>query len=214
MKYQLRNKNFNNEIPELALEELLKDRGIEQPYEWLHPDESYEHSPWLFQNMVKAVALLNKHIKNNESKILVVVDSDLDGYTSGAIIMTLLSNIHRDQEIQYVLHPNKEHGIVLSDIPDDTTLVIVPDAGSTQTTEHLKLMNDGMDLIILDHHEYIQNFDYGEYTPQIAIVNSQEPNYPNPALSGAGVAMKFVQAYCEKYGVAFPNKLYALVACW
>ena len=79
MKYQLRNKNFNNEIPELALEELLKDRGIEQPYEWLHPDESYEHSPWLFQDMVKAVALLNKHIKNNESKILVVVDSDLDG---------------------------------------------------------------------------------------------------------------------------------------
>ena len=213
MKYQLRNKNFNNEIPELALEELLKDRGIEQPYEWLHPDESYEHSPWLFQDMVKAVALLNKHIKNNESKILVVVDSDLDGYTSGAIIMTLLSNIHRDQEIQYVLHPNKEHGIVLADIPDDTTLVIVPDAGSTQTAEHLKLMSDGMDLIILDHHEYIQNFDYGEYTPQIAIVNSQEPNYPNPALSGAGVAMKFVQAYCEKYGVAFPNKLYALVAC-
>ena len=49
MKYQLRNKNFNNEIPELALEELLKDRGIKQPYEWLHPDESYEHSPWLFR---------------------------------------------------------------------------------------------------------------------------------------------------------------------
>ena len=44
--------------------ELLKDRGIHQPYEWLHPDESYEHSPWLFQQMVKAVDLLNLHIKH------------------------------------------------------------------------------------------------------------------------------------------------------
>ena len=213
MKYQLRNKNYNNETPELALEELLKDRGIHQPYEWLHPDDSYEHSPWLFQQMVKAVDLLNLHIKHRESNIMVVVDSDLDGYTSGAIIMTLLSNISRGQNIQFVLHPNKEHGIVLDDIPDDTSLIIVPDAGSTQVTEHLKLLNNHIDIIILDHHEYIPNYDYKEYNSHIAIVNSQEENYPNKALSGAGVALKFAQAYYEKYGGAFPNKLYALAAC-
>ena len=37
--------------------------------------------------------------------------------------------------------------------------------------------------------------------------------YPNPALSGAGIALKFTQAYCQTYGVPFPMKLYGLAAC-
>lgn len=213
MKYQFKTKNYNLEDADMALYELLKERQIEQPQEWLNPNDIYEHSPWTFNEMIKGVELLRKHMRNPEANIMVVVDSDLDGYTSGSIILTLLKLIQRGQEINFVLHPNKEHGIVLSDIPEDTNLVIVPDAGSSQTEEHLKLMENGMDIIILDHHEYTSNYDYGIYKNQIALINSQEEQYTNHALSGAGVALKFVQAYCEKYGVAFPNKLYALAAC-
>lgn len=213
MKYQLRTKNYNNETVELALHDLLIDRGIKHPLEWLQPNYSYEHSPMLFKEMRKGIEMLKSTISNSEASIMVVVDSDLDGYTSGAIILNLLKLIQRGQDINFVLHPNKEHGIVLEDIPDDVDLLIVPDAGSSQKAEHLKLLENGTKVIILDHHEMVNDMDYGQYQDNIVIVNSQEEDYPNHALSGAGVALKFVQAYCERYGIPFPNKLYALAAC-
>lgn len=213
MKYQLRTKNYNNETVELALHDLLIDRGIKHPLEWLQPNYSYEHSPMLFKEMRKGIEMLKSTISNSEASIMVVVDSDLDGYTSGAIILNLLKLIQRGQEINFVLHPNKEHGIVLEDIPDDVDLLIVPDAGSSQKAEHLKLLENGTKIIVLDHHEMVNDMDYGQYQDNIVIVNSQEEDYPNHALSGAGVALKFAQAYCERYGVPFPNKLYALAAC-
>lgn len=213
MKYQLRTKNYNNETTELALHDLLIDRGIQHPLEWLQPNYSYEHSPMLFGEMLKGIEMLKTTISNSEASIMVVVDSDLDGYTSGAIILNLLKLIQRGQEINFVLHPNKEHGIVLEDIPEDVDLLIVPDAGSSQKEEHLKLLQNGTKIIILDHHEMVNDLNYGEYKDGIAIINSQEDTYPNHALSGAGVALKFTQAYCERYGVPFPNKLYALAAC-
>ena len=89
----------------------------------------------------------------------------------------------------------------------------IKDKVSSQKEEHLKLLKNGTKIIILDHHEIDNDMNYGEYQNDISIVNSQEENYPNHALSGAGVAMKFVQAYCNEYNVAFPNKLYGLAAC-
>ena len=89
----------------------------------------------------------------------------------------------------------------------------IKDNVSSQKEEHLKLLANGTKIIILDHHEIDNDMDYGNYKDNIIIINSQEENYPNHALSGAGVAMKFVQAYCSEYGVPFPNKLYALAAC-
>ena len=213
MKYQLRTKNYNNETVELALHDLLIDRGIKHPLEWLQPNYSYEHSPMLFKEMRKGIEMLKSTISNSEASIMVVVDSDLDGYTSGAIILNLLKLIQRGQEINFVLHPNKEHGIVLEDIPDDVDLLIVPDAGSSQKAEHLKLLENGTKIIVLDHHEMVNDMNYGEHQDNIVIINSQEEDYPNHALSGAGVTLKFAQAYCERYGVPFPNKLYALAAC-
>lgn len=213
MKYQLRTKNYNNETIELALHDLLIDRGIKHPLEWLQPNYSYEHSPMLFKEMRKGIEMLKSTISNSEASIMVVVDSDLDGYTSGAIILNLLKIIQRGQEINFVLHPNKEHGIVLEDIPDDVDLLIVPDAGSSQKAEHLKLLENGTKVIVLDHHEMVNDRDYGQYQDNIVIINSQEEDYPNHALSGAGVTLKFAQAYCAQYGVPFPNKLYALAAC-
>lgn len=212
MRYQLRSKNYNEETPELALYSLLEERGIKEPVKWLYPKEEYENSPFEMNNMKKAVQILKEVIKNPDSSILVVVDSDMDGYTSGAIIMNLLKQIQNGQEIEYVLHPGKEHGIDLRDIPEGVDLIIVPDAGTGQKEEHIKLLENGTKIIILDHHEFSNDFNYKDYQENIAVVNSQI-DYDNPALSGAGVALKFVQAYCSTYGVQFPMKLYALAAC-
>lgn len=212
MKYQIKNKNYNNEREEMVLYELLRDRGIQEPEKWLNPSELYEHSPLLLENMQKGIDILDSVIKTPEANILVVVDSDMDGYTSGAIIMNLLQRIVRNQDINYVLHPGKEHGIELKDIPENTDLIIVPDAGSSQKNEHLKLLNNGTKIIILDHHEIDNDFDYGNYNKDIAIISSQL-NYPNEALSGAGVALKFAQYYLSSHGKNLPMTMYSLAAC-
>ena len=49
VKYQLRNKNYNTEVPDLALYDLLADRGIVHPDKWLNPSEEYELSPFLLK---------------------------------------------------------------------------------------------------------------------------------------------------------------------
>lgn len=212
MKYQLRTKNYNEETPDLALHDLLCDRGIENPIDWLNTKEEYEYSPFRMTNMAKAVDILYNETKNPEGKILVVVDSDLDGYTSGAIILSLLEQVAPNQEVGYVLHPGKEHGIELKDIGEDVSLVIVPDAGSSEKDKHIRLLENGTKIIILDHHEIMNDMEYGDYDKNIAIVSSQM-DYPNPALSGAGVALKFAQAYCQTYGIRLPMRNYALAAC-
>ena len=212
MKYQLHTKNYNNETPELALHDLLYERGIEDPVAWLYPKDTYEYSPFRLDNMKKGITLLHDTLKDPEASILVVVDSDLDGYTSSAIVLSLLHKVSRGQDIHYVLHPGKEHGIDLKDIPDDINLIIVPDAGSSQKTEHLKILENGAKIIILDHHEIDNDFEYDQYADNIAIISSQA-GYPNPALSGAGVALKFAQAYSQTYGIPLSDSMYALAAC-
>ena len=89
----------------------------------------------------------------------------------------------------------------------------IKDKVSSQKEEHLKLLSNNTNIIILDHHEIDNDMNYGNYENNIVIINSQEENYPNHALSGAGVAMKFVQGYCMEYNIPFPNKLYGLAAC-
>ena len=43
------------------------------------------------KNMKKAVDILHTTLSNPDANILVVVDSDMDGYTSGAIILNMLN---------------------------------------------------------------------------------------------------------------------------
>jgi len=213
MKYKLNTLNYNEEDASLLLNQLLKDRGIKNPAEWLFPKKEMENSPLMMKNMGKALDILDQTLKIPDSNILVVVDADLDGYSSGAIIYFLLQHLSYKQEINYVLHPGKEHGLVLKDIPEDTDLIIVPDASSSEKNLHMELLKKGKKIIILDHHEIDNNdMDYGTYENNIAIVNSMV-DYENPALSGAGVALKFAMGYYHLKGKPFPMILYALAAC-
>lgn len=60
------------------------------------------------------------------------VDSDCDGYASAALLLNFLhaqfpSSINK---ICYDFHSIKDHGINLKLVPENTTLVIAPDASS------------------------------------------------------------------------------------
>lgn len=213
MKYQLKSKNYNCEPAETILNDLLISRGITEPVDWMNPDDRFELNPFIMSDMGKALNIFNNVLKGQEPSIGVIVDSDVDGYMSGAIIIKLLKNVNKPITVTPILHPGKEHGIILEELPEDLDLLIVPDAGSSDKEQHIKLLNNGIKIIILDHHEYDNDLDYGNQIDNIAIVNTMRDNYPNPALSGAGVALKFAKAYYEDKGIPFPMKLYSLAAC-
>ena len=69
MKYQLKSKNYNEQPSELVLDNLLRDRGIEDPAKWLHPSKDYEYSPFLMHDMKKAVDIIHETLKKQEANI-------------------------------------------------------------------------------------------------------------------------------------------------
>lgn len=86
-------------------------------------------------------------------------------------------------------------------------LLIIPDAGSNDGQYCSRLASHGTKILILDHHEITKP------NPSAVIINPHmDEAHLNAKLSGAGVASKFVDAYCEMYGL---NPVYTkdLVAC-
>ena len=129
------------------------------------------------------------------AKVFVIVDSDTDGYTSSSILMNYIRRRFPDIDLQYHLHPGKEHGIVLEDIPEDITLIFVPDSGSNNYDEQKALVDQGKTVIILDHHEVDNYVDTGA----ILVNNQFSPNFSNKYLSGAGVVFMFIMRMDQLY---------------
>ena len=93
------------------------------------------------ESLKAAAASLISIIKENK-KMLVIVDSDCDGYTSSALLLNYLYDLFPSfvlNNIKYYIHEGKEHG--LSDVIDyinikDFDLIILPDAGRQLLPEY------------------------------------------------------------------------------
>lgn len=131
---------------------------------------------------------------------------DPDGYTSSAIMYLFLEDIGCS-DIKVGLHEGKEHGLDLKEcLSYEPDLAIIPDA-SGNPEDYEKLNSKGIKSIIIDHHEYDMN-DF-----PTTVVNCHDGDYPNPNLSGAGVALKVCQYYAQKYNIDYNfNRLYVLAA--
>ena len=81
----------------------------------------------------------------------------------------------------------------MDEIDEDIQLVICPDSSTNDWNEQMELGRRGIDCIILDHHP-VENPDIVDSTSAI-VINVQNSAYSNKALTGAGVAYKFVTAF-------------------
>lgn len=167
---------------------VLKNRGLSLDYCKLTDNNLYSFS--LLPNIRKAVEIYINHCRNNDN-IHIIVDSDVDGFTSASIMYQYTRKIFPNCQITYSLHSGKQHGLGDIDVPDDTQLLIVPDAGTNDIKECQRL-SDKLDILILDHH----NIEYDN--PFAVVVNSKAAEYPNHELSGVGVVYKFLQALDEE----------------
>lgn len=191
MKYQLI-ENSKNDINNF-LETVLENRNItdidsfRKSNSELLEKNSFED----LDNINEGVELLLKHI-NKKSKITLIVDPDVDGITSSAILYNYLKEAFKDISfITPISHSGKGHGLSKDiEIPEDTEFIIIPDAGSNDYGEIAKYHEKGIEILIIDHH-IISN----GYSPFATVINNQESkNYSNKDFSGVGVVYRFLQA--------------------
>ena len=207
MKYQLINKT-NPSFS--AVEQILVNRGIkyEDIDHYLKTTDDDILDPETIDFLTSGVKLLVKHI-GNKSKIFIQIDSDCDGYVSGSALINYLRRIfpeYSEHFIEYRLHEGKEHGVIVDTVPEDCKLVIIPDAGSNQLEEHKALVEKGIDVLVIDHHEA------EERSPYATVINNQLCDYPTKSLSGVGMVYKFCCFIDKIMGVNYADDYLDLVA--
>ena len=207
MEYQLINKPISR-LQEI--EQILMNRGIPliDVYGYLHTSPVDIIPPTEIANIKEGASLLVKHISQN-SKVMLQIDSDCDGFTSFAVFMNYLNNLFPafvQNNIVYKTHKGKSHGIDIDEIPKDTKLVIALDASSNEYEIHKKLREAGMDVLIIDHHEAT------EVSPDACVINNQLCDYSNKSLSGVGMVYKFCCYLDQLLGVDYADKYLDLVA--
>lgn len=101
---------------------------------------------------------------------------------------------------------NKEENIPQQVLDSGVSLLIAPDSSTNDAPQCQWLKSNGVDCLVLDHHEVtIPN-------PYAIIINHHLGEGLNTALSGCGVTFKFTQACAESWGIDLGDLYYDLVA--
>jgi single-stranded-DNA-specific exonuclease len=187
------------------IEHLILSRGIktsEERERFLNPDFDRDtYDPFLMTDMDKAVSRVLEAISKNE-KIVVYGDYDADGICASAVIHDFFRKIGFSNFEVYIPDRYREgYGINTPALEEfaknEVKLIITLDCGITDVKEIAWAKENGIDTVVLDHHEE------GPVLPAAsAVVDPKRKNsrYPFRELCGAAVAYKFVEAILEKGG--------------
>ncbi len=208
MKWEL--KNYDEDYLRFKSEEfqenelitkLLLNRNInskEEVEKFLSSGEENLHSPFLFEHMNEVVERILL-ARNNKEKVTVYGDYDIDGISGTAYLVIVLRKL--GMNVDYYI-PNRAHegvginrGLIRYLVKRNTKLFITVDTSINTGEEVLMLKNNGIDIIITDHHRPvndIKEFNLLTVNPKIS------ENYPNKNLSGSGVAFKLAAAVYER----------------
>lgn len=212
MKCKLVNENYkSNYTDELLVSRGLSPNDLEKFY---NPTSDLLQEPAALTNIANGANMLLKHIAE-PTNIAIVVDSDVDGFTSSAILYQYIKKIAPSVTIKYFLHEGKGHGLsdTINDILEDEanfSLVVLPDAGSNDDKYHLKLKENGIDCLVLDHHILEPDTELIDNT---VIINNQiSDDYKNKDLSGAGVTWQFCRFMDSINNTSYANDFIDLAA--
>lgn len=183
--------------------QLLINRGVytvEQGRWFLDCELGKLPHPLQLKDMDKAVSRVLKAVELRE-KILVYGDYDADGITSTTLTTHLLRRLGAD--VDYYI-PNRlveGYGLHLHLLQqfrhEGRKLVLTVDCGINAIEESKWAAENGLDLVITDHHEPAL-----EIPRACAVINPKRKDciYPYKELAGVGVALKLAQALLEEVG--------------
>lgn len=203
MKYKLKtSQNFTSDF----LENLLIDREIieETPtfyQKYFNPTIENEYDSDNLDYIEDGYKLLKYHLFHN-SKIFLLVDCDMDGYTSAALFYLYCRDVICKQHnlpFNVTIHTpvDKSHGLeaVIKELKTEKKydLIVCPDSSSNDYEYHAILSSMGYDILVLDHH------DAPHYSENAVVINNQlSQKYSNKSLSGVGIVYKFFEYWESK----------------
>lgn len=178
--------------------QLLANRGIKnkaQAKEFLSAAFRDLHDPFLLQGMRQAVERIHQ-AKERAERVLIFGDYDVDGVTSCAILFNALKKFglevitHIPHRISDGYGLNRE--IASYAQQNSVRLLISVDCGVSAIEEVAYLTAQGIDVIVIDHHEPLK-----EHLPSaVAVIDPKrhDCDYPFRDLSAAALAFKCAQA--------------------
>lgn len=195
--------NVLSEKKENILDTLLENRKIQDKDEFLNMRKFKLYDSNMFKDIEKVFKRLKK-AKDNEEKIVIFGDYDVDGITSTSILYKFFKfeNFNIDYYIPHRIEEgyglNKDAIKELSDANID--LIITVDNGIT-AIEEVKYANKlGIDVIITDHHEPMDKLPEA-----VGIIDPKrkDSTYPFKELAGCGIAYKLVIYLKNKFSSTF-----------
>ncbi|RYY54417.1 MAG: single-stranded-DNA-specific exonuclease RecJ [Chitinophagaceae bacterium] len=191
-----------------AICKILSQRGIntfDKAKDFFRPELAGLHEPWLMKDMDKAVDRILEAF-DNEERIMVFGDYDVDGTTSVAMMYSFLKKNHPLVDF-YIPHRYREgYGVSKAGIDKaketGVTLIVALDCG-IKSVELITYAGElGIDFIVCDHH-----LPDAELPPAVAILNAKQPDcgYPYKELCGCGVGFKLITAIAEVMGLPFDD---------
>lgn len=190
----------NKKIPDVIVQ-ILQHRGYTSAQDiekYFAPSLSDLHDPFLFNDMEKAVDRIMGAL-HRKQRILVHGDYDTDGITGTALIVNNLRKLGGDVEY-YIPHRLREgYGLSLSGInraiKQQCQVIITVDCGITAVREIKRAHEQGIDVIVCDHHKPETQLPHA-----CALINAKIPGcaYPFKELAGVGVGFKLLNALYAK----------------
>ncbi len=192
---------------------LIRNRdvvGDDQIERYLYGTISDLYDGMLMKDMDKAVEILKEKIQNQE-KIRVIGDYDIDGVNSTYILLEGIRGLGGDVDIDIPDRMKDGYGLnknLVERALDEGVDTIVTCDNGIAATEEIRYGKDmGMTVIVTDHHEvpYEEDED-GKKTyllpPADAVVDPKREDceYPFKGLCGAGVAYKLIEALYNACG--------------
>ena len=195
-------------LPEIIVKVLLS-RGfssVESIQKFLSSDIKDLYNPFLFDDMYKSVLRIKQAIENQE-KILIYADRDVDGITSLVVMFNTIKTLGGD--VVWYIPSDEGYGLSNSVIEKyhnlGIKLIITVDCGISAANEIDFANGLGMEVVVTDHHEPpIDNLPKA-----YSIVDHKKISckYPCKDLAGCGVSFKVSQALMQTYGKNFDKEI-------
>ncbi len=189
---------------------VLKNRGIEESNisSFLNPDYAHLHDPFLLVGMEKAVHRVLGAIEKQET-IAIYSDYDCDGIPGAVVWSDFFQKIDYPHVIFYIPHRHKEgYGMNTPSLDSlkkqNVTLIITVDLGITNIEEVAHAQENGMDVIVTDHHVPHTEVKEGKVVqilpPAYEVINAKrdDETYIEKMLCGCATAWKMVCACIKK----------------
>lgn len=181
--------------------QILVSRGfkdIKEIHDYLYAKLPDLHDPFLMSEMPKAVERILEAIDKGEN-ILIYGDNDVDGMTGTALLTDFLRYIGANV-FYYVSCPSvHRQGLIMEalkyGLEKECKLLITVDCGITAAEEIDKITENGVDVIVTDHHEPTHTIPHCVATLNPKLMTD---SYPNRDLTGVGVAFKLAHALTNK----------------